>query len=163
MDTSRSKEFFQRMLGESPRAYANIRGNSKFPELTGMALFFRAMRGTVVFIEIINLPVAKGACGQDFFGCHIHEGRKCMGNAEDEFADTGEHLNPGGCMHPEHMGDLPPLLAAKDGYSWMVFFTDKFTPEEIMGRTIVIHRNPDDFHTQPSGDSGEKIGCGEIN
>lgn len=163
MDTSRSKEFFERMLGESPRAYVNIRGNSEYPELTGMGLFFRATKGTVVFIEVMNLPMEHVQCGQDFFGFHIHEGNSCTGNAEDEFADTGMHLNPNGCEHPQHMGDLPALLADRDGYAWMVFFTDKFTPEEVKGKTLVVHRRPDDFHSQPSGDAGEKIACGEIN
>lgn len=163
MDTSRSKEFFERMLGESPRAYSNIRGSSDYPDLVGMALFFRSTKGTVVFVELLNLPVGDAPCGQDFFGLHIHEGNSCTGNEEDAFAETGMHLNPQGCEHPQHMGDFPALLAARDGYAWMIFFTDKFTPEEIKGRTIVIHRKPDDFQTQPSGDSGEKIGCGEIN
>ena len=43
-----------------------------------------------------------------------------------------------------------------------MFYTNRFVPEEIIGRTVVIHENPDDFKTQPSGDSGSKIACGEI-
>ena len=35
-------------------------------------------------------------------------------------------------------------------------------PEDVIGKTVVIHDRPDDFHTQPSGDSGEKIACGKI-
>lgn len=162
MDTSRSKEFFERMLGESPRAYANIRGNDDYPDLVGMALFFRAQKGTVVFAELMNLPVGKEPCGQDFFGFHIHEGSSCTGDEQDEFADVGQHLDLDHCEHPEHTGDLPSMLAARDGYAWMVLFTDKFTPEQVQGKTIVVHRAPDDFVTQPSGNAGEKIGCGEI-
>ena len=37
-----------------------------------------------------------------------------------------------------------------------------FFPEDVIGKTVVIHDRPDDFHTQPSGASGEKIACGEI-
>ena len=40
--------------------------------------------------------------------------------------------------------------------------TDRFTVGEIIGKTVVIHMMPDDFRTQPSGDSGEKIACGVI-
>lgn len=64
-------------------------------------------------------------------------------------------------MHPEHEGDLPPLLSDK-GTAWMMVYTTRFFPEEVVGKTVVIHDMPDDFRTQPSGNSGEKIACGEI-
>lgn len=162
MDTSRSAEFFRRMLGESPRAYAHVHGGENYPALTGMVLFFRAEGGSVVFSEFINLPATEGECRPDFFGFHIHEGDSCTGNTEDEFSDAGMHFNPGQCGHPAHLGDLPPLMGGSDGYAWMVFYTDKFMPEDVRGRTVIVHRQPDDFKTQPSGDSGEKIACGEI-
>ena len=162
MDTSRSEEFFRTMLGQSPRAYSHIYGNGKYPEITGMVLFFEVQEGTVVFAEFVNLPVAQGKCTQDFFGFHIHEGSDCAGNAADAFADVGAHLNPDGCPHPEHIGDLPVLLAGQDGYAWTVFFTDKFRPRDVAGRTVIVHRMPDDFMTQTSGNSGEKIACGVI-
>ena len=44
----------------------------------------------------------------------------------------------------------------------MIFLTDRFTIDEIINRTIVIHDMPDDFITQPSGNSGNKIACGII-
>ena len=44
----------------------------------------------------------------------------------------------------------------------MNFLTDRFTLKEIIGRTVVIHSMPDDFTSQPSGNSGEKIACGVI-
>ena len=40
--------------------------------------------------------------------------------------------------------------------------TDRFTISDIIGRTVVIHKSPDDFTTQPSGNAGAKIACGEI-
>ena len=63
--------------------------------------------------------------------------------------------------HPKHAGDLPPLLA-NDGVAWSAVYTDRFYPEEVIGRTVVIHGMGDDFHSQPSGNSGVKIACGEI-
>ena len=42
------------------------------------------------------------------------------------------------------------------------FYTDRFEPEDIIGHTVVIHSQADDFRSQPSGDSGEKIACGII-
>lgn len=100
-------------------------------------------------------------CESRIFGFHIHEGGCCRGNESDPFADTLSHYNPQGCEHPAHAGDLPPLFGNR-GCAFSAFLTDRFTVEEIIGRTVVIHDMPDDFTTQPSGDSGSKIGCGVI-
>ena len=96
-----------------------------------------------------------------FFGFHIHEGNACTGDAEDPFADTKGHYNPEKEEHPRHAGDLPPVLS-NDGTAWMEIYTGRFYPMDVVGRTIVLHEMPDDFKTQPSGDSGMKIACGEI-
>ena len=101
-------------------------------------------------------------CTEEIFGFHIHEGTSCTGNLEDEFADTKSHYNKESCTHPYHTGDMPPLFATNKGYAYMSFFTNKFTLNDIIGKTIVIHSNPDDFKTQPSGNSGTKIACGVI-
>ena len=77
------------------------------------------------------------------------------------FPNTGNHYNPGNVPHPEHAGDLPPLLS-NNGYAWMVFYTGRVNAEDIIGRSVVIHSMRDDFTTQPSGNSGDKIGCGVI-
>ncbi len=77
------------------------------------------------------------------------------------FPNTGNHYNPGNVPHPEHAGDLPPLLS-NNGYAWMSFYTSRVNVEDIIGRSIVIHSMRDDFTTQPSGNSGDKIGCGVI-
>ena len=44
----------------------------------------------------------------------------------------------------------------------MMVYTTRFFPEKVVGKTVVIHDMPDDFRTQPSGNSGEKIACGQI-
>ena len=44
----------------------------------------------------------------------------------------------------------------------MKVFTDRFCVEEIIGKTVIIHNDPDDFHTQPAGNAGKKIACGVI-
>ena len=41
-------------------------------------------------------------------------------------------------------------------------YTNRFYPEDVIGRTVIIHEKADDFHSQPSGDAGEMIACGEI-
>ena len=77
------------------------------------------------------------------------------------FPNTGNHYNPGNVPHPEHAGDLPPLLS-NSGYAWMSFYTSRLNLEDIIGRSLVIHSMADDFTSQPSGNSGDKIGCGVI-
>ena len=111
--------------------------------------------------DVAGLPFEEGTCTEKIFGFHIHTGETCTGNEEDPFADTGLHYNPDSCPHPEHAGDLPPLFG-NNGYALTMFYTNRFVPEEVIGHTVVIHDMPDDFHTQPAGDSGSKIACAEI-
>lgn len=135
-----------------PGARAVLRGNEDAPELRGVAEFYPEGNGTWVAVRVWGLP------RDGFFALHIHEGGRCSGK---EFADTGGHWNPTGMEHPNHAGDLPPLLASQ-GQARMLFWTGRFRMKEIIGKTLVIHSGSDDFHTQPSGNSGEKIGCGVI-
>ena len=60
-----------------------------------------------------------------------------------------------------YTGGLPPLLS-NHGYAWMAFYDARFTISDILGRSLIIHENRDDFTTQPAGDSGTKIACGVI-
>lgn len=88
-------------------------------------------------------------------------GTSCTGNSSDEFANAGTHLNPTGCPHPFHIGDLPPLIE-NNGFSYMSVLIDKFKISDIIGKAIIIHDMPDDFTSQPAGNSGKKIACGII-
>ena len=74
---------------------------------------------------------------------------------------AGEHLGMPETMHPHHAGDLVPLLS-NQGYAWTAFYDKRFTIRDILGRSVIVHMNPDDFRTQPSGNSGAMIACGEI-
>lgn len=71
------------------------------------------------------------------------------------------HYNPYKCTHPYHADDLPPIFGA-NGLDFSAFLTNRFSPEEIIGKTLIIHSAPDDFKTEPSGNSGAKIACGVI-
>lgn len=77
------------------------------------------------------------------------------------FANALTHFNPYDRPHPYHSGDLPPLFSS-GGYAVSVFLTDRFSVNEVLGRAVIVHSSPDDFTTQPSGNSGEKIACGII-
>lgn len=135
-------------------AIARIHGGGDFPMLRGTVRFFQRCDGVLVEAEVTGLPRTETG----FFAFHIHEGGSC---SAADFSQTGSHFNPGGTRHPNHAGDLPPLLAVC-GKAWMKVLTDRFCVEEILGKTVVIHAEPDDFHTQPSGNAGRKIACGVI-
>lgn len=130
-------------------AKAIIRGGKKYPKINGIVTFKQAKNGIIVTADIRNLPQSNDRCSNRFFGFHIHEGNSCTGNANDEFANAKGHLNLNNCPHPFHTGDLPPLIE-NDGYAYMSIFTNKFTINDIIGKAIIIHDSPDDFHTQPS-------------
>ena len=122
--------------------------------ITGTVRFYCHRSGTLVEAELCGLPETE----TNFFGFHIHEGNNCRGEG---FSGTGGHYNPENTAHPCHAGDLPPLLAS-GGKAYLAVLTGRFTPEDVIGRTVVVHAMPDDFHSQPAGDAGEKIACGVI-
>lgn len=145
----------------APDAIATVRGSSEYTGINGSVKFYQTARGVLTVAEIFGLPVPTEKCGNDIFAFHIHSGATCTGNAEDEFADAGTHYNPTDCPHPYHAGDMPPLFSA-GGTAFLAFLSDRFTAGEIVGKTVIIHDRPDDFTTQPSGNAGSKIACGEI-
>lgn len=142
-------------------AYAIIRGSRDYPKINGIVRFRQTNKGVLVSAEIRGLPAGGGKCAEDIFGFHIHEGRKCERTQNDMFGEAMAHYNPDNCPHPSHSGDLPPLFGNK-GYAIMSVLTDRFTVGKIIGRVVIIHDHPDDFTTQPSGNSGKKIACGVI-
>ncbi len=138
-----------------PDAVARIVGGEEATQLFGCVQFYQENGCVLIEAKIIGLPKASEA---GFYGFHIHQGRDCSGAG---FPGTEGHYNPAEQAHPEHAGDLPPLLACK-GNAYLSVKTDRFSVAEIIGRTVVIHSDPDDFHTQPAGNAGKKIACGVI-
>lgn len=152
---------FLRCIKTRPQAAADMKGNEYYPDIRGRVLFYNARGGVLVRAEITGLPKGQVDCDSPIFAFHIHGGNYCTGNADDAFANSGSHYNPQNCNHPYHAGDLPPLFSA-DGNAVLEVLTDRFTLPQIPGKTVIIHSGPDDFTTQPSGNSGEKIACGII-
>lgn len=148
-------------LNKSNTAKAYIKGSKQYPKLNGIVTFKETKDGVLLTAKINGLPQVKGSCKGRFFGFHIHEGTSCIGNANDEFANAKSHLNPTNCPHPFHIGDLPPLIE-NNGYAYMNVLINKFRLKDIIGKVVIIHDSPDDFTTQPSGNSGKKIACGKI-
>lgn len=153
--------FISTLASSYPTAFAYLYGDEIHADIFGTVLFFPIWNGTLVVATVEGLPYEEKVCHEQIFGFHIHEGSTCTGNSLDPFADTGGHYNPKNCNHPQHAGDLPPLFG-NHGYAFQIFYTERFLPDEIVGRTCIIHDMPDDFRTQPSGNSGKKIACGEI-
>ena len=136
-----------------PDAIAYLTGSQDDKPLMGEVEFFQKPNGVLVKAHVSGLPDHSG-----FFALHIHEGDSCSGA---DFANTKGHFNPSGANHPNHAGDLPPLLSS-GGNAYLAVLTDRFSVKDVLGRTVVIHDGPDDFRSQPAGNAGTKIACGVI-
>ena len=136
-----------------PDAVALILGGSDFQDLWGEVRFYQKTKGVWVVAHIYGLPKNAG-----FLGFHIHRGSLCAGA---DFAEADGHFDPEGVKHPDHAGDLPPLLSY-GGEAYQAVLTGRFRVADVLGHTVVIHQNPDDFHSQPAGNAGRRIACGEI-
>lgn len=143
-------------INSRPDALAEISGSPEFPDISGTVKFYHNSQGVIIYAVVNGLPKDKS-----FFGFHIHSGSECTGDMKDPFSNAMAHYNPNNSEHPHHAGDLPPLLG-NDGLAISIFLTNRFSVDEVIGKVIIIHSNPDDFTTQPSGNSGEKIACGII-
>ena len=152
---------FLPVLQGLPYAAAVLNGSDSFPDVMGTVRFYQTNQGVIVCAEVSGLPQDSAPCHDRIFGFHIHKGTDCGGNMDDPFADAMAHYDLNDCPHPEHAGDMPPLFG-NGGLAFSAFLTNRFTVDEVIGRTVIIHDHPDDFTTQPSGGSGTKIACGVI-
>ncbi len=99
-------------------------------------------------------------------GFHVHEIGKCD---LPDFMSAGEHFNPTMDPHGKHLGDLPNAKADENGRANINAIVngpnlvDKDgAPTAILGKALIVHAMPDDYKTQPSGGSGNRIACGVI-
>ncbi len=101
-------------------------------------------------------------------GFHVHEKGDC---SAPDASSAGEHLNPQGKPHgpqqaDHHAGDLPSLKADASGVA-DTSFEVKGTllgtgAADLIGKAFVVHADPDDYMSQPSGNAGKRIACGVI-
>lgn len=105
-------------------------------------------------------------------GVHVHAVGACD---PPDFKSAGDHFNPHGRQHgtenPQgpHAGDLPNLNVGEDGTGRLEVTTGLFTLGggeaslfDADGSALVVHAGEDDLKTDPSGNSGDRIACGEI-
>ena len=88
-------------------------------------------------------------------------GNCTVGNRQSPFEAAGGHWNPTNQPHGNHAGDFP-VIFSNGGFARMNFFTNKFRVNDVIGKSVVLHLNPDDYRTQPAGDAGKRVACGVI-
>jgi Cu-Zn family superoxide dismutase len=131
----------------------------------GTATFTPADGGVRIDVDVSQLPPGT-------HGIHIHAVGKCEG---PNFTTAGGHFNPAGKKHGkdnpegEHNGDLLNLEIGADGHGIASLLDANVTlgdgPTSLFqpsGTAIVIHAGPDDYKTDPAGNSGARIACGPI-
>lgn len=129
--------------------------------VAGTVTFTAVDGGVLIVADVTNLKPGK-------HGFHVHEHGDCSAH---DASSAGGHFNPtktkhGGPDSPErHVGDLGNLEADAQGKAHYER-TDKLIalegPDSVVGRSVVVHADEDDFTTQPTGNSGPRIACGEI-
>lgn len=135
-------------------------------DISGRITFHETERGVMVHAMVRGLTPGD-------HGFHIHEGTTCDPNSTPPFASAGGHFNPTLDPHgapgpmPHHDGDMGNLHADRKGKANLVMVLDdpRFTmsgPTSILNHAVIIHANPDDLHTQPTGSSGGRVACGII-
>lgn len=154
------------MVNHPYLAMAQIQGGPQAPQIRGMAYFKDNLWGTEVYLIVYGLPAYQPAQNRAQpvgpHGFHIHEFGNCqIGNPDNPFQAAGGHWNPTNQPHGNHAGDFP-VIFSNNGFARMSFFTNKFKVKDAIGKSIIIHQNPDDYRTQPAGNSGKRLACGVI-
>lgn len=107
-------------------------------------------------------------------GFHVHENGDCgpgpdgtpAGAAGGHFAPSGSpHGAPTAAAGQRHEGDLGNVTAGDDGSVTVDMIDPVLTlegPNGIVGKALIVHANPDDLTTQPTGNAGGRVSCGII-
>ncbi len=150
------------IVGDPSRAVANLApttGN----QVSGTVNFVQSADKVLVRGEIRGLkPNAE-------HGFHVHEKGDC---SSGDGMSTGGHFNPTARAHgnhgagEHHTGDLPTLKANAQGVATFSFESTSIRVgsgiTDIVGKGLIVHRDPDDYKTQPTGNSGPRVACALI-
>lgn len=130
-------------------------------KVEGTVTFTAENGGVKIVADVKNLTPGK-------HGFHVHEHGDC--SAHDAMS-AGGHFNPTNTKHggpdsaERHVGDFGNLEANENGvahYERLDKIISLNGAQSIVGKSIVVHADEDDFHTQPTGNSGARIACGVI-
>ena len=152
----------QTIPADAPKAVANLQ-----PTKNGKA------SGTVNFYQLGDkvrvVGNVSGLVPGREHGFHIHDAGDC--SSGDGMSAKG-HFNPMGKPHghystmERHAGDMPVLKADANGNARFQADLDVMTvtpgPASIVGRGLIVHADPDDYKTQPTGNAGARIACAAI-
>jgi superoxide dismutase, Cu-Zn family len=147
----------------APSAQAELKptqGNTA----SGWVRFEQRGSGVLVTAEV------RGLKPNTEHGFHVHEKGDC--SAPDAMS-AGGHFNPGSSPHAHHSqsarhaGDLSNLTADASGVAKYSYTSDALSvaggaANGVIGRAVVVHRDPDDYKSQPAGNSGPRIACGVV-
>jgi superoxide dismutase, Cu-Zn family len=149
------------MTGQGPVAVAVLeptKGNST----TGTVTFTQKGDKVTVVAKVSGLSPGQ-------HGFHIHEKGDC---SSGDGMSAGGHFNPFGKPHgnpsapDHHAGDMPMLEANSSSNALLTADLDVATigggAADIVGKAVIVHKDPDDFTTQPTGNSGARVACGVI-
>ena len=127
----------------------------------GKVTFTHQVDGVEIVAELTGLTPGK-------HGFHVHEFGDC---SMMDGTCAGGHFNPTGAPHggpnsaKRHAGDLGNVEADETGravYKRVDQLIELSGPNSIIGRSIIVHADPDDLTTQPTGNAGARVGCGVI-
>jgi Cu-Zn family superoxide dismutase len=101
-------------------------------------------------------------------GFNVHEKGDC---SSGDGMSAGGHFNPAGKPHgslstDHHAGDMPNVTADSYGDATVSFDVPGLTigsgAADIVGKGLIVHRDPDDYKTQPTGNAGPRLACAVI-
>lgn len=147
-------------MATPPAAVAALEAKSG-STVSGKVSFFGMTNGVRVEAQVSGLTPGE-------HGFHVHEAGDC--SAPDASSAKG-HFNPAATAHGSHAaaehhgGDMPNLVANAQGeasYRVELKGVALNGPNGIVGRSVVVHADPDDYKSQPAGNSGKRIACGLI-
>ena len=128
--------------------------------------------GTVTFTrdgDRVRVVAQVSGLAAGAHGFHVHEKGDC---SAPDATSAGGHFNPGSQPHgnpavgAHHAGDMPLLVADASGNATLDVTLSGIAlgggANDIVGRSVVVHKDPDDFKSQPAGNSGARIACGVI-
>ncbi|MDI1340136.1 superoxide dismutase family protein [Polaromonas sp.] len=132
-----------------------------------------ATSGSVSFVQVGNKVLVSGEIRglkpNAEHGFHVHEKGDC---SSGDGMSAGGHFNPTGAPHGSHgmgmhhTGDLPSLKADAGGVARFNFESGSLAVgsgvTDIVGKGLIVHRDPDDYKTQPTGNSGPRLACAVI-
>jgi Cu-Zn family superoxide dismutase len=156
------------LLGACASTPSGPRATAQLQPTTG-----NATSGSVSFVQKGNKVLVSGEIRglkpNAEHGFHVHEKGDC---SSGDGMSAGGHFNPTGAPHGvhgmgmHHTGDLPSLKADAGGIARFNFESGSLAVgsgvTDIVGKGLIVHRDPDDYKTQPTGNAGPRLACAVI-